>query len=260
MTDFVKKSAILEIKNLKKSFGGLKAVNNCSFAIKEGSILGLAGPNGAGKTVTFNLITGELRPDSGKVIMKGEDITGLPPHKVIRKGIARTFQLVRIYPEMTVLDNLLFAAQEKGIFENACSLLTGVSLQDLDRKNERKALEILEKVDLTRLKDEKARNLSYGQRKILEFANAMMTYPEPEIIMLDEPMAGVNPTMMNNLATHIRDFNEIGKTLVIIEHNMRLIMDLCDRIVVLCHGEKIAEGSPSEIQENPEVINAYFGE
>lgn len=252
--------AILEVERLVKHFGAVEAVDGISFAVEEGSIFGLAGPNGAGKTVTFNLITGELEEDEGTVTYKGRDITDHKPYEVVDEGIARTFQLVRIYPEMTVLENMLFAAQNKSLIANARSLLSGTSLEELDAENRERALELLEEVEMTRLKDQKAKGCSYGQKKILEFVNALMTYPEPDLIMLDEPMAGVNPTMMNNLTKYIRLFNDRGKTFVIIEHNLRLIRELCDHLVVMDAGQKIAEGHPEDVSGDERVVEAYFGE
>lgn len=248
------------MEDLVKHFGAVEAVNGLSFEVEDGEIFGLAGPNGAGKTVTFNCITGELEPDSGTVTYQGVDITDHEPYEVVDEGIARTFQLVRIYPEMTVMENMLFAAQNKSLGANAKSLLSGTSLEELDRENRERATELLAEVDMLRLKDEKAKGCSYGQKKILEFLNAIMTYPEPDLILLDEPMAGVNPTMMNNLVKYINLFNDRGKTFVIIEHNMRLIRELCDTMVVMDAGKKIAEGPPDEVSQDERVIEAYFGE
>lgn len=253
-------STLLEVDGIVKHFGAVEAVDGVSFGVEEGQVFGLAGPNGAGKTVTFNCITGELKPDAGTVTYREKDITGFEPYEVVDEGMARTFQLVRIYPEMTVLDNMLFAAQNKSIVANVKSLLSGTSLEELDEENRERALELLDEVDMTRLKDEKAKGCSYGQKKILEFLNALMTYPEPDLILLDEPMAGVNPTMMNNLVEHIELFNERGKTFVIIEHNMRLLRELCDTMVVMDAGRKIAEGPPDEVGEDEQVVEAYFGE
>lgn len=250
---------LLSVEGVTKSFGGLVAVDGASFELEEGEILGLAGPNGAGKTVLFNCITGQHDPDAGRVTFRGRDITGIAPYAVARAGIGRTFQEVRVYPELPVRENLVFAAQRKGIGETASAALTG-RFGDADGDLERRAEEMLETVDLAHLADADAEELSYGQRKILSFAAALMTHPEPELILLDEPMAGVNPTMINTLADHVRTFNERGRSFLVVEHNVRLMSELCDRIVVLSAGRPIAVGTPDEIREDEQVVEAYFGE
>jgi len=249
--------SLLTVSNLTKTFGGLVAVDNASFKLEKGEILGLAGPNGAGKTVTFNCITGQHSPDRGEVTFRGKDITGLAPDAIARAGIGRTFQQVRVYPELPVRENLVFAAQEKSIGATATAALGGGGTEtDLVAS----ADEMLETVELDHLADADAESLSYGQRKILAFAAALMTHPEPELIMLDEPMAGVNPTMINKLSDYVREFNEQGKSFLLVEHNMRVMSDLCDRIVVLDAGQPIATGKPEAIRNDERVIEAYFGE
>lgn len=250
--------ALLEVESLTKRFGGLTAVDGASFTVEDGDIVGLAGPNGAGKTVTFDLITGQLPPDGGRVVFRGEDITGRPPDAVARAGIGRTFQEVRVYDEMTLRENLLFAAQDKRLGRTLRSLATATDPADAATRD--RADDLLEAVDLAPLADDPAASLSFGQRKILAFAAALMTYPEPELIMLDEPMAGVNPTMINELTDYIREFNERGKTFLLVEHNMRLMAELCDRLVVLDAGMPIAAGPPEDVREDDRVIEAYFGE
>ena len=249
--------SLLAVEDLTKTFGGLVAVDNASFELEAGEILGLAGPNGAGKTVTFNCITGQHAPDRGQVTFRGADITGLAPDEIARAGIGRTFQEVRVYPELPVRENLIFAAQEKSIGATAAAAIGG---SDVDADLAVRADEMLETVELDHLADADAESLSYGQRKILAFAAAMMTYPEPELIMLDEPMAGVNPTMINKLSDYVREFNDRGKSFLLVEHNMRVMSDLCDRIVVLDAGRPIATGRPEEIRNDDRVIEAYFGE
>jgi branched-chain amino acid transport system ATP-binding protein len=243
--------ALMEIDRLTKHFYHLSALSLVSLDVKPGELLGLIGPNGSGKTTLFNCVTGVLRPSGGQVRFKGEDITKLSADAVYHRGISRTFQLIQLFPEMTVLENMLMAAQErKG------TLLSRLLRRDEAEERDR-ALKLLEYLGLSSVKENLAANLSYGQQKLLDFGMALM--PEPEVILLDEPMAGVNPTMIKTLVGHIQDLNAQGYTFVVIEHNMEVVMSLCRRIVVLSQGEKIAEGSPAEIHENPLVMDAYFG-
>ena len=243
--------ALLEIENLTKHFFRLSALSGVSLSVEPGELLGVIGPNGSGKTTLFNCVTGVLRPSGGHVLFRGEDITGRTADAVYQRGIARTFQLIQLFPEMTVLENMLVAAQEK----------TGTLLSRLLRREETKettrARELLEFLGIARLQDNLASNLSYGQQKLLDFGMALMS--DPQLILLDEPMAGVNPTMINNLMGHILELNRRGYTFVVIEHNMEVVMSLCRRIVVLSQGERIAEGTPAEIADNPLVLDAYFG-
>jgi branched-chain amino acid transport system ATP-binding protein len=222
-----------------------------SLGVEPGELLGIIGPNGSGKTTLFNCVTGVLRPSAGQVRFKGEDITGLTADRVSRRGIARTFQLIQIFPEMTVLENMLMAAQErKGtLFGRLCRREEAA---ETDR-----AMRLLEDLGIAVVQDHLASNLSYGQQKLLDFGMALM--PEPEVILLDEPMAGVNPTMIKSLVGHILALNRQGHTFVVIEHNMEVVMSLCRRIVVLSQGERIAEGTPAEVADNPLVLDAYFG-
>ena len=230
---------ILEVRDLSKRFGGITAVNRCSLALAPGKIYALIGPNGSGKTTLFNCITGlELR-DEGEVRFKGERIDGLKPHQVARRGIGRTFQIIRVFPQLTALENLLVVSRAP--FEVAY----------------RRALELLRLVTLDRLQDEYAGNLSYGQQKLLEFARVLMT--DPELILLDEPAAGVNRTLLNDLLETIRNLRAQGKTVFIVEHDMKVVMGLSEQIFVLNYGEKVAEGPPSIIQNDARVIEAYFG-
>lgn len=251
--------ALLEVASLSKHFDAITAVEDASFEVREGEILGLAGPNGAGKTVTFNCITGQLQPDTGTVVFDGKEVTAYPPDATARAGIGRTFQEVRVYDELSVRENLQFAAQDKGVGRMLASIVSNRAATDVETGLAAQADEMLETVELDHLADEPASSLSYGQKKILSFSAALMTHPEPELIMLDEPMAGVNPTMINQLAEYVRDFRAQGKTFLLVEHNMRLMTDLCDRMVVMDAGTPIASGSPGEIQQNERVIEAYFG-
>ncbi len=243
--------SVLEIDNLSKRFFRLPALAGVSLGVERGDLLGLIGPNGSGKTTLFNCVTGVLHPSAGQVRFNGEDITSLSADAVYHRGISRTFQLIQLFPEMTVLENLLMAAQER----------TGTLLSRLVRRDEtdelNRAHKLVAYLGLVRVKDNLAMNLSYGQQKLLDFGMALM--PNPQVILLDEPMAGVNPTMIQALVGRIKELNAQGYTFVIIEHNMEVVMSLCRRIVVLSQGEKIAEGTPAEIHDNPNVMDAYFG-
>ncbi|RLG91373.1 MAG: ABC transporter ATP-binding protein [Candidatus Hecatellales archaeon] len=250
---------LLEVQNLTKRFGGVVAVNNLSFKVEKNSITGLIGPNGSGKTVTFNLITGIYKPDGGTIYFKGEKLNGLKPHEIASRGIGRTFQLVKLLPNLTVLENALWAAQNKTIWSNMKSLVNPSLMRNLEKMNEERALKLLREANLIHLKDEYAKNLSYGQQKLLQFICVLLMNPEPELILLDEIAAGINPTMIQSLMEYIRKLNKAGKTFLIVEHNIRFIMNLCDKVIVLDHGEKIAEGKPEEIQNNARVLEAYFG-
>ena len=232
-------NAILEARDVTKRFGGVTAVNRCSLALAPGKIYGLIGPNGSGKTTLFNCITGLDPRDAGEIRFKGERIDGLKPHQVARLGIGRTFQIMRVFPELTALENLLVVT--RGPFETA----------------RRRAEELLRFVTLDRLGHEYAGNLSYGQQKLLEFIRVLMT--DPELILLDEPAAGVNRTLLNELLAAITQLRDRGKTILIVEHDMKVVMGLCEAIFVLDYGEKIAEGPPGVIQTDERVIEAYFG-
>ncbi len=233
---------ILEVRNLTKRFGGLVAVNNLSFTINEGEILGLIGPNGAGKTTVFNLVTSFYQPNSGDIFFKGEKITGLSPHKICMKGIARTFQLVKPFPNMTVLENIVVGA-----------------LSRTNRLNEAReeAEKILKVVGLSDVKNIPARALPIGKRKIMEVARALAT--RPILLLLDEMMAGLNVAEINEALALLKRLNSQGITLCLVEHVMRVVMSISDRIIVLDRGSKIAEGPPEEVSKNIKVIQAYLG-
>ena len=241
--------ALLEINNLTKSFGGLMAVHNCTFSVEEGSITALIGPNGAGKTTVFNLISGILPIDSGRVIFNGERIEALPPHKITRKGLSRTFQISRDLMEMSVIENLVVHSPTQGLLD----LLKGSILkQELDQ-----AMELLEFVGITHLAQAKAKSLSYGQKKLMEFAATLMT--EPRMILLDEPAGGINPALLENIMEKITEVNKRGVTFLIVEHNMDVVMNLCNPVVVMAYGEVLAQGTPEAVQNNPQVLEAYLG-
>jgi len=249
---------LLEVRQLVKDFGGLRAVNGCSFSVRRGTITGLIGPNGAGKTTVFNLITGFLVPDAGQVLFKGEDITGLPPHAIFARGICRTFQIPREHRSMTVLENLLLVPRGQ-LGERLWSpWLFPRAVQRQEQQLREKALEVLETVKLAHLKDEYAGNLSGGQKKLLELARTMMA--DPELVLLDEPGAGVNPTLMRQLVAVIEQLRrEKGITFLLIEHDMDLVMSLCNPVVVMSEGARLTEGTPDEVRRDPRVLEAYLG-
>ena len=243
---------ILETSELKKYFYQLEALKGVNFQVNEGELLGLIGPNGSGKTTLFDCVTGILKPSGGKVFFKDKDITNFKPDRSYKMGIGRTFQLAQLFPEMTVLENMLLAIQEN----------QGTMLNRLFRiredDNRQKALSLLEFLKIDHVKDEFAKNLSYGQQKLLDLGMVLM--PDPELIMLDEPLAGVNRSLAREIVERIRELQkDYSCTFVIIEHDMKVVMDLCERIIVLDYGEKIADGTPEEIQNNERVLSAYFG-
>lgn len=242
--------ALLQTEVLAKSFGGIKAVNECTFEVEKGSITALIGPNGAGKTTVFNLITGLLKPDSGNILFKDERIDGLKPHKITRMGISRTFQISRDLMEMTLMENLIVQSPTSGFAD----LFKGSMLEH----EEERALELLDFVGITHLANEKSRNLSYGQKKLMEFAAALMA--DPDLILLDEPAGGINPVLLDEIIDRILMLNKQGITFLIVEHNMDVVMNLCDPVVVMAYGKVIAHGSPTDIQNNQEVLEAYLGE
>jgi ABC-type branched-subunit amino acid transport system ATPase component len=232
-------AALLEVDGVVKRFGGVTAVNGVSLALGVGHIYGLIGPNGSGKTTLFNCITGVEGIDGGQIRFKGRRIDGLKPHQVFHQGIGRTFQVIRVFPELTALENLLV-----------------VTTHDYATARAR-GEELLAFVKLTGLAGEFAGNLSYGQQKLVEFVRVLMT--DPELILLDEPAAGVNRTLLNDLLEAVRTLRDRGKTVLLVEHDMKMVMGLCQTVFVLDHGEKLAEGPPGLIQTDERVIEAYFG-
>lgn len=252
------KQELLKVQALSRHFGGLAALNDVSFSVAKGEIVGLIGPNGAGKTTAFNVISGTMPPTSGQVIFSGQDISGRPPSQVVVSGLARTFQSTSTYPQMTVAQN---------VYRGLLSRLEGSAVARLVGRHERllkpaqvsrEVDAILEMVDLQSWRDVAAGSLAYGLQKKLGIAVALAT--RPTILLLDEPAAGLNHEECNELAKLLRQLQERqGLTLLLVEHHMALVMELCERIVVLVQGEKIAEGSPGEIRENPAVVEAYLG-
>ncbi|NYJ01026.1 branched-chain amino acid transport system ATP-binding protein [Nocardioides thalensis] len=250
-------AAVLEIENLTLKFGGLTALDDVSFDINEGEILGLIGPNGAGKTTCFNAITGVYRPTSGAIRFNGRSLAGMRKHQITKLGIARTFQNIRLFPTMTALENVLVGADA----QHKTGMLSALFRLPRHRREEQeghdKAMELLRFMGLGKRADELAANLSYGNQRRLEIARAMAT--GPKLICLDEPAAGFNPAEKVELMNLIRKVRDRGYTVLLIEHDMKLVMGVTDRIVVLEFGRKIAEGTPAEIRDNPAVIAAYLG-
>jgi branched-chain amino acid transport system ATP-binding protein len=251
-------SPLLEVERVVKSFDGVRAVNDCSLQVQPGTITGLIGPNGAGKTTLFNLVTGFLKPSSGRIIFKDERIDGLPPHRIFRRGIVRTFQIPRELKQMTVLENLMLVPAEQRGEKLWNPLFFSFRVARQEREIRDKALDILEFVDLWHLRDEYAANVSSGQKKLLELARTLMA--DPEMILLDEPGAGVNPTLMRKLVHNIEQLcHGKGITFFLIEHDMDLVTRLCNPIIVMSNGEKLAEGPPEEVKSDERVLEAYLG-
>jgi branched-chain amino acid transport system ATP-binding protein len=237
--------SLLCTKDLTKRFGGLVAINKVDFEIKKGERVGLIGPNGAGKTTLINLITGFLKPDHGTILLKGEDITGWKPFDIVNKGIARTFQIVRPFRHLSVIDNVMIALASRKGNKNT------VNLQDA-------AAEILKVVGLYNLRSEMAGSLSHGNLRLLEIARALAT--NPELLLLDEPFSGLNPAEIITLSESIIDLHSKGLSLLVVEHKLEHLFKIVDRVIVLHYGEKIAEGKPIEVIKHKKVLEAYMGE
>ena len=250
-------TTILEVANLTLKFGGLTALDDVSFDIAEGEILGLIGPNGAGKTTCFNAVTGVYRPTSGAIRFQGRSLAGVKRYRITKLGIARTFQNIRLFPSMTALENVLVGADAQHSTGMASALFRLPRHRREEREGHETAMELLRFMGIHKKADELAANLSYGDQRRLEIARAMAT--GPKLICLDEPAAGFNPAEKVELMNLIRKVRDRGFTVLLIEHDMKLVMGVTDRIVVLEFGRKIAEGKPAEIRDNPAVIAAYLG-
>jgi neutral amino acid transport system ATP-binding protein len=250
----------LRVQNLTKTFGGITAIDGATFSVEEGSLTGLIGPNGAGKSTTFNCIAGTLDPTGGTVHFKNEEITGLPAYKVANRGLVRTFQISRELEKMTVLENMMLSPGEQtgeGLIQSVVPGLRRTVMQQ-EREIRERAWETLEFFEIDHLAEEYAGNLSGGQRKLLEMARALMT--DPEMVLLDEPLAGVNPSLEKKILERIHELCEEGYTFLLVEHDMNVIMNNCDPIIVMHQGTVLAEGPAEEIRNNEQVINAYLGE
>ena len=251
-------TALLRTEGVSKAFGGVQALNDCSVTVERGSIAGLIGPNGSGKTTLFTMITGYGRVDSGDVYLDETKITSMAPDKVFALGIGRTFQLTRVFSRLTVMENMIVAAHYKersggpgsGWLRNPFARAGGAATRQ-------RAMELLEFTGIAKLAGDRAETLSYGQRKLLELAYVLIA--DPEIILLDEPAGGVNPTLIGTISERIRELNRQGTTFLIVEHNMEFVMGLCDQVTVLDYGNAVVSGPPEEIRNDHRVLDAYLG-
>lgn len=251
-------ATILEVAHVSRAFGGVQAVNNCSFTVERGSMTGLIGPNGAGKSTAVNLISGFLKPDRGTITFEGRPIHGLPGHRVSRLGLMRTFQTPREWPAMTVMENMLLAAPAQGRDSLWRAYFQHRRLMEAEAADRVTARELLKEFSLFDLRDEPAGNLSGGQKRLLEFAR--IAFAKPQMVLLDEPQSGVNPVLGDRMAAAINSLNDSGITVLLIEHNLPFLERLCKHVLVMALGTCIARGSMDEIRANKEVVDAYLGQ
>ncbi len=248
---------LLEVQNLTKAYHGFPALHRVSFAVEPGELLGIIGPNGAGKTTLFDCIMGTLDVTEGRVRLRGEDITGRPEHVIARRGMRRAHQLTEVFPRLSVMDHMLVAAQECPAEGFVPTFLDTGRVQAREAQNRGRARRLLELLRLSHMADTPGGSLSYGQRKLLALGVIMAA--QPAVVLLDEPLGGVNETLIRHIMEYVVELNRLGQTFLVIEHNMHAVMRMCRRILVLDHGERLAEGTPAEIQRNPAVLEAYFG-
>ncbi|MDO8360705.1 MAG: ABC transporter ATP-binding protein [Devosia sp.] len=250
--------AVIDVQNVSKSFGGLAAVRNCSLKVERGSITGLIGPNGAGKSTLFNLVAGNIVPDSGRIVFDGRDVTGLAPYALFGRGMLRTFQIAHEFSNMTAMENLMVVADRQPGETLVSNWIAPGLVRQRDHEVKQKAADVIDFLKLAHVKNELAGNLSGGQKKLLELGRTMMV--DAKVVLLDEVAAGVNRTLLQDLAANIERMNrELGYSFFVIEHDMDLIGRLCDPVIVMAQGEVIAEGPMAEIRANPAIIEAYFG-
>jgi branched-chain amino acid transport system ATP-binding protein len=248
---------MLTIRDVKKSFGGVQALRGCSLTVEKGTITGLIGPNGAGKTTLFNIISGVFQPDQGEITFQGKRIDGLPPYRIARSGLLRTFQISRGLKRMTVLENLMVYSQGQVGEDLSNVWLRWGKVKSQEKASREKALQILEFVNLIDMRDAYAQELSGGQKKLLELARVLMA--DPKIVLLDEPGAGVNPALMKDLVARILQLKEQGMTFLLIEHDMDLVLSLCYPVIVMTEGKKLTEGAFDEVRKDARVLEAYLG-
>ena len=247
---------LLEVDGIRKAFGGVQAVDGASFTIEAGTVTALIGPNGAGKSTAVGIIGGALAADEGRVCFRGDEITGLAPHRIARRGLIRTFQISREYPAMTVLENLMVSPMNQEGEKLATALFAHRRYRKQERELVFKALDVLSDFGLYGMRDEYARNLSGGQKRLLELARSVMA--DPVMLILDEPMAGINPALVSHIGEHILRLREAGVSFLMVEHNLEVVERICDHVIVLAVGRTLARGTMAELRQNEAVVNAYL--